>query len=412
MGCGANKGYEIPSNDERDGDDVTEERHSSSEAVQNMRLLTVACDPLRILFIRVKFKSMILFALLTVYVAITLVIFFQTVIPSFVEGTTSEMFAVDSTVYVYFADSIREGRNEPWVLYSLLSFPNNLWSPVLISLILNSALLVMLTNYAVFATSILLLKRTCSISLGAFVPLLLLNPTTTTSLLCVNKEALDLLSISLFLYARAKRRNGLVLAVLAFAFLNRWEMCVEIIVFVIAESRLNPWREKRLSTLLLLIVTLNFVMPSLGSKMLDVRFIEAQAAHTIAFLDIMQMHYLFVLAVVPKIAENLFGQLLNPQVWQTPSSWLLINLFNNAAYAILILIAAKRRLLTLRNDLVYFAALGAVIAAQSLAVQPRYFYFVYVLLCLVVAQLKPTSGQTATTRTAPVGLSRIIARPQ
>src|ERR1017187_4851524 len=92
-----------------------------------------------------------------------------------------------------------------------------------------------------------------------------------------------------------------------FAFLNRWEMCVEIIVFVIAESRLNPWREKRLSTLLLLIVTLNFVMPSLGSKMLDVRFIEAQAAHTIAFLDIMQMHYLFVLAVVPKIAENLFG---------------------------------------------------------------------------------------------------------
>src|ERR1017187_6423853 len=140
MGCGANKGYEIPSNDERDGDDVTEERHSSSEAVQNMRLLTVACDPLRILFIRVKFKSMILFALLTVYVAITLVIFFQTVIPSFVEGTTSEMFAVDSTVYVYFADSIREGRNEPWVLYSLLSFPNNLWSPVLISLILNSAL--------------------------------------------------------------------------------------------------------------------------------------------------------------------------------------------------------------------------------------------------------------------------------
>src|ERR1035438_3727349 len=77
MGCGANKGYEIPSNDERDGDDVTEERHSSSEAVQNMRLLTVACDPLRILFIRVKFKSMILFALLTVYVAITLVFFFR-----------------------------------------------------------------------------------------------------------------------------------------------------------------------------------------------------------------------------------------------------------------------------------------------------------------------------------------------
>jgi len=215
---------------------------------------------------------------------------------------------------------------------------------------------------------------------------LLLNPTTTTSLLCVNKEILDLLSMSLFLYSRVKRHRGLLFAALVLAFVNRYEFCVVMLLFAIAESRLNPWREKRLATLLLLIVAINFAMPFFGADVLAQRFVETQFGHTIALLDGMQMHYLFVLAVVPKIAENLFGQLLNPQVWETPSSWLYINLFNNIADVIVILIAAKKRLLTLRSDLVYFGAFGAVLVSQSLAVQPRYFYFVYVLLCLQVAR--------------------------
>jgi hypothetical protein len=97
------------------------------------------------------------------------------------------------------------------------------------------------------------------------------------------------------------------------------------------------------------------------------------------------MHYLYVLAVIPKIAENLFGQLVNPLVWQEPNSWLYINFFNNLAYVILILVLIKKRQLKLRNDLVYFGTLGAVIVAQALVIQPRYFYFMYVLLCLQAA---------------------------
>jgi hypothetical protein len=48
--------------------------------------------------------------------------------------------------------------------------------------------------------------------------------------------------------------------------------------------------------------------------------------------------------------------------------------------------AAKKRLLRLQNDFVYFGALGAVIIAQTLVPQPRYFYWLYVLLCLQLAQ--------------------------
>lgn len=343
-------------------------------------------NPRRFLSKRVSFKSAAILPLLIIYVAFTFAIFFWAVLPSFENDSTSLTFATDSTVYTYFADSLREGRNEPWVLASLSFFPNTLWTPVFISFVLNSKLLIMITNYVMFTVSILLLKRAYAISLGVFIPLLLLNPTTTTSLLCVNKEILDLLCISLLLYARKKRQNWLLVAALVLALLNRYEVCAVMLAFIISESRVNPWRKKRRVALLLLVLAINFIMPLLGGKMLAERFVEAQSGNSIVFLDALQMHYLYVLAVIPKITKNMFGFFLNPLVWEAPSSWLLINFFNNVAFAILILITVTKRQLTLRNELVYFGALGSVIVAQALIVQPRYFYFVYILLCLQAAQ--------------------------
>lgn len=345
-------------------------------------------DLAKILTRPVRIKSLALAALLTVYVAVTLVVFFLTVIPSLEDNSTNETFAVDTLVYTDLADSVREGRYTPYVVGSLAHFPNTTWMPVLIWLLLNSAFLVLLLNCAALAFSIYLLWKTFSINLAKFIPLLLLNPTTTTSLLCLNKEIFDLLYLSLFLYSRVKRNNWILLTALVFALINRYEFCVVMLFFVIAGSRLNPLRERRFATLVLLIVALNFAIPFWGGEMLAQRFEEAESANTIAALDQMQMHYLYVIAVFPKIAENLFGQLVNPKVWTAPSTWLFVNLFNNLSYAIVLLIAARKHLLTLRNDLVYFAAFGAVLAAQSLAVQPRYFQFVYVLLCLQVAQIK------------------------
>ncbi len=342
-------------------------------------------NPANILAARFQTRSCLVLMILIVWVAVTMVIFFHAVIPSFERGTTSEIFAVDSTVYTYFADSLREGRFDPWVMESLAVFPNTLWAPVLIALVLNSALMIMLLNYALFAASMLLFKRSSSISLAVFVPLLLLNPTTTTSILCVNKEILDLFALSLFLYSRKKHRYILLLCALGIALLNRYEICVVMLVFVCAESRLNRWREKRAMTLLLLIGLLNFIMPLWGAHELTHRFQEAESAGLVKALDLLEMHYLYVLAVIPKVAEELYGFLTNFSVWSDPSSWLYIMFFNNLATAILTWIVANKRQLTLQNDFIYFAALGAVVVAQAQIVQPRYFYFAYVLLCLQAA---------------------------
>ncbi len=336
-----------------------------------------------------NFKYAVLGVFLVAYVATTFIIFFQLVIPTFNDNSTSEVFAVDSTVYTYFADTIREGRPDPWVLESLASFPNTLWVPTFISLVLKSPLLIMLFNYGLFAVSLAVYRRSSPIALTVFIPLLLLNPTTTTSILCVNKEIVDFFELALFLSWQKTRRRKFLLAAMLLALFNRYELCVVMGIIVLAESRLNPLRKHRLATLLSLTLALNFVMPVWGAKNLALRFEEAQYAGVVRALDEMQLHYMYVLVVLPKIADNFFGFLFNPGVWTASTSWLLINFFNNFATAIVLLVLLVRRSLKLRNDLIYFAGIGAVMVAQALAVQPRYFYFVYVLLCLQAAQIAP-----------------------
>lgn len=357
-------------------------------------------DPIKILSRPTRIRSAIVAVVLLAYLAFLFVIFFQAVVPSYANGTTSDAFSVDSTLYFTFANVIREGRIDPWVIASMLHFPNTLWVPVFLSLVLNSAFLIMMVNIAAAVLSVCLLKRGCAVSLTVLLPLLLMNPTTTTTLLCVNKEIFDLLSFSMFLYGRAKRKNLLIVTALGVAFLNRWETCLVMVAFLFVESRVNPLKDRRWTFLIILVLILNFAMPFWGANTLAGRFEEAESGNTIAVLDRLQMHYLYVIAVIPKIAENLFGQIVNREVWEVGSSWLLINLFNNIASALLLLIAFGKRLLTLRNDFIYFAAIGAVFVAQSLAVQPRYFYFIYILICLQVA----LPGETCKRARAPISL--------
>lgn len=334
---------------------------------------------------RIRLSHWIVLVSSSAYVLLTFVIFFYFVVPSFANDSTSEEFAVDTTVYVYYADSVREGRNDPTVIGPLLSFPNTLVAPVCMSLLLNNHFMEMLANYAMFGISLILLKRSLPISLCVFIPLMIVNPVTTTSILCINKEVLDMLALSLFLYTRVHRNRALLLFALALALFNRYEICVVMLAFLIAGSKLNPWRERRLQTVLILVVALNFIMPFFGGTILAKRFEEAQNGRFIAPLDVLQMHYLYILVVIPKIAINLFGELLNPFVWKDLNSWTYIMFFNNLSYVFVLLIAAKKHLLKLNNDIIYLGVIGAVLVAQSIVVQPRYFYFLYILLCLQIA---------------------------
>jgi hypothetical protein len=322
------------------------------------------------------------------YALVCALIFFQWVNPS-LQGQTSQRIAADSSTYLYMADVLREGRNDPFVLGALASFPNTLWMPVFVALLLKNTVVIALVNVFVFLVSIRLFKLSSEFNVGLFVALLLINPTTMVSLLSVNKEIIDLFVVALFCYSLTSKRKWALCAALIIALLNRYEVCFTMILFLFIRSRLNPLRRRRLLTLFGLVVLISFCLPLLAGRSLATRFEEASSGGMIAFLDSLEMHYLYFIAVIPKILEGMFGELLNVSRWTQYSTDDLANsyilVFNNVAALVTLLILGWKRNLKLSSDWVYFALLGCIIMSLSLVVQPRYFYYCYVLFCFQAA---------------------------
>jgi hypothetical protein len=338
----------------------------------------------------IPIRSWVFAGFMICYISVSLCIFYLWVGPS-LDGRSDQHIAADSLTYLGFADSLREHRADPFVIAALATFPNTLWIPVLIALALKNTFIIVVANYVIFFVSLALLKKSYSFSTGTFVALLLLNATTTISLLSVNKEIIDLLVISLFWFASRKGKRGLLLLALSLALLNRFEVFVVMVVFLLVQTKLNFWRNRRTLTLVSLAIVLSVMLPLFLSGALASRFEEASSGGVIVLLDSLEMHFLYCVAVVPKIAENLFGMLINPSAWKMldnssdlANSYIL--LFNNLATAVVVLTLIKKRSLSLRSDLVYFAMIGCILMAISLVIQPRYFYFVYVLLCLQAAE--------------------------
>jgi hypothetical protein len=165
------------------------------------------------------------------------------------------------------------------------------------------------------------------------------------------------------------------------------------IVFLLAQSRFNPMRMHRKLTLAIFIVLLTILLPTFASGALSRRFEEASSGGMIAALDRLEMHFLFFLAVLPKILEAMFGELLNFSHWAQYSTEDLANsyilLLNNLAFLVVMLVLVAKRKFTIHSDWIYFTALGAVLMSVSLVIQPRYYYFCYGLICFQAAHRVP-----------------------
>ena len=186
-------------------------------------------------------QSAALAGLLACYVMFSLILFVQRINPS-LDGRSDEHIAADSVTYIYIADALRGGTQRSFRAVAMTAFPNTVWFPVLLTVAVRSPFAIVVVNYVMLLASVLLFKRWLSFSTGGFLALLLLNPTTTISLLSVNKEIVDLLGVSLCLYAYRTHRHGVLLGSLTLAFLNRYEVCLVMVSFLLAGSRVNPWR--------------------------------------------------------------------------------------------------------------------------------------------------------------------------
>lgn len=351
-------------------------------------------EPVSIINRRVGIRSWILAGALITFAAFTFVLLFLWIAPS-LDGHSEEHIAADSGAYMSLAGALRDERTAPAVAAVIFFSPNTLLVPVLLAWALNSVFAIALANYAMFFVALALLKKSFSFSTGIFLCLLLFNATTVISLITVNKEIVDLLAVSMFLFAHRTRKPGILLLALLIALLNRFETCAVMLVFLFAASRFNPLRERRGRSLVVLIIGLSIALPVLAPGALSERFGDVQGGFIATWLDTLEVHYLYSIAVIPKIAQNLLGALINIPVeldylreGDIANSVILFS--NNLADAIVLLVLWRRRMFNVRKELFYFAAFGCVIVAVSPLIQVRYFYFAYVVLCLQAAQNETT----------------------
>jgi hypothetical protein len=330
------------------------------------------------------------------YVVFSLALFFAVIDPS-LKAETQNHIAADSSRFMYFADTIREGRNEPWVLLAMSSFPNTYWVPVLLAILINSTFLIVVLNYSIFFCAIWLFSRAVNVRIGILLALLLVNATTLISLLSVNKEIIDLFVTALFCYWLSRRKKiALVLALLV-AILNRYEVFLAMTLFMFLKSAANPLRRYRLGSLIVVCIVISILFPVIAStpaiaNRMDEAVATAQGGGILITLDNLQLHYLFFVAAIPKIADNLFSALIDVGRWSTYSMEEAANTYilflNNLATLFVLFILAWMRRLNVRRDWLYLAATIAIIMAISPVVQPRYFYSCYVLFCIEAARKK------------------------
>lgn len=161
-------------------------------------------------------------------------------------------------------------------------------------------------------------------------------------------------------------------------------------------------RGRRWASVFVYLCALSILVPLVAAHGLAARFAEAvaeaqgaQRGGTVAFLDSLELHYLFFLAAFPKIGENLFGEVLNPlrlgsySFADFANSYALLS--NNIATGLVLFFLWMKGRLHLRainSEWIYLAVITGSLMSVALVIQPRYFYVVYVLLCFEAARVQ------------------------
>lgn len=307
-------------------------------------------------------------------------------------------FSDSSTTY----HEIARGEIDLESLGDVISISGNFLGPLMvIRLAGDNYYAILLLNAAMLAFSVVSLARSLGLDAPKFLLVLLLNPITVSSTLSVNKEILAIVMIALlvrFYTTRSLRVLGLTVLM---SVLVRWQMTMLLLVALALVSRINPIRERRVTTLVVLLATLSLVYLLVQETLLApvrTNFQDAAAEYegSGAFELLMTLQDQgWYWAIFPLKAAHLlfasglrFDRLIAPtdtynEGWQ---------LLHSTATLILFIVLVHRRRFTPRNDLVYLSLIYLAVFAITPVYAPRYFYPVYVFWAAALCSPDPLTS--------------------
>jgi hypothetical protein len=285
---------------------------------------------------------------------------------------------------------------------TLVGFGTNLFGPVEIGTVLRSGIAVCFFNILLFFIAVEIACSIPGVDRYRLLFLLMICAETAPALVTLNKEILVLFSVLLLAkYIYSERRSGFLLVpVLVASVLTRWEQVGIILLFLFLQRKGSVFqRNPRFAVAsviaaLTVIYSLITMIPGSGIGGFT-RY--AKDANTIAKLDAIQAHFGFPLVIAPKIILDLSGQLIRPVTfyhWLSDygfsdiHSSLIVPLFSAVLIPVLV-VSYRQGKLNPRRPIALLIIIYLLVVAITPFVQPRYNYFVYVLLALELAKKEP-----------------------
>jgi hypothetical protein len=311
-------------------------------------------------------------------------------------------FGADSPTYW---DAV-EYRSQHANNTGLVSFTGNLLGPVLIGLLLRTGFAVACFNILLFFFAVEIACTIPGVDRYRLLFLLAICAETAPALVTLNKEIMVMVSALLFAkYVLSKRHSILLLAaVFAISVFARWEQIAIILLYLFLSRKGSVFKRKPWLAVFTVIAILTVLYPliaRLPGSGIGAFTQYAKGANTIAKLNMIQTNFGFPLVVVPKIIMDVFGELLRPLTFLGEYYFLgyadihsifIIPLFSIALITLLVM-AYRRGLLTPARPLGLMIFVYAIVTAVTPFVQPRYNYFVYVLLCVELSRKQEWEGR-------------------
>ncbi len=327
---------------------------------------------------------------------------------------TYQRFGADSPTYW---EAVDYGTQHADSGGNLVSFTGNLLGPIAIGRILQSGFAVAVFDILLFFISVEIACSIPGVDRYVFVFLLAINAETAPALVTLNKEILVLLSaMMLAKYIYSEKRSWFLLGLTLFASLfARWEQIAIILLFVFLRRKGSFFRRHPRLAVLSVIAGLTVIYPLIARiphSGLGAFTQYTKGANTIVKLNEIQASFGFPIVLLPKLAMDLFGELLRPLTFLGEfgrfgigdlHSMFIIPLFSIALVTVLVIAFYKGKL-NPRRPVALVVLIYLIVTAVTPFVQPRYNYFVYVLLCLELAKKEEPDGQPdALPQYQPVG---------
>jgi hypothetical protein len=289
-------------------------------------------------------------------------------------------------------------RSEHAQNVELISFTGNLLGPVVIGMTFKTGFVVALFNIFLFFVSVEIACTIPGVDRYLLVFLLAISAETPPALVTLNKEILVLFSTFLFAkYIYSERRSWLLLgASIVASVFARWEQIAVMLLFLFLRRKGSFFRRNPRLAILSVIAVLSVAyaliarLPHSGIR----AFTQyAKGANTIVKLNYIQALGGFPIVLAPKILMDLTGELLRPKTFLSEfgtlgigdiHSMFIIPLFS-IALMVLLVVAYRKGKLNPHRPIALLVIIYMIMTAVTPFVQPRYNYFVYVLLCLELA---------------------------